>query len=177
MKDVISLKPNEFVQLIKSLSVKKLTMVVERFVHNYFTILKFQASSFSTLKRVSCNFSQFCERCHIPEAQWIHSSYKKSFRHEKVCPFTICRVSSFLTLTREGKPKNDLLCYLCNLCATRLNCSAFPKFWQLRDLDDVSKLSSEWGTRYITRWVIMAYLDPAFFNIFSSHIFLSNNFF
>ena len=31
-KDVISLKHNEFVQLIKSLSVMKLTMVVERFV-------------------------------------------------------------------------------------------------------------------------------------------------
>ena len=62
-KDVISLKHNEFVQLIKSLSVMKLTMVVERFVHNYFTIVEFQALSFLTLNRVSYNFSQFCERC------------------------------------------------------------------------------------------------------------------
>ena len=42
-KDVISLKHNEFVQLIKSLSVMKLTMVVERFVHYYyFTIVEFK---------------------------------------------------------------------------------------------------------------------------------------
>ena len=41
-KDVISLKHNEFVQLIKSLLVMKLTMVVERFVHNYFTIVEFK---------------------------------------------------------------------------------------------------------------------------------------
>ena len=40
-KDVISLKHNEFVQLIKSLSVMKLTMVVERFVHSYFIIVVF----------------------------------------------------------------------------------------------------------------------------------------
>ena len=62
-KDVISLKHNEFVQLIKSLSVMKMTMIVERFVHNYFTIVEFQALSFLTLNRVSYNFSQFCERC------------------------------------------------------------------------------------------------------------------
>ena len=53
-KDVISLKHNEFVQLIKSLSVMKLTMVVERFVHSYyFTLVEFQALSFLTLKRMS----------------------------------------------------------------------------------------------------------------------------